>query len=198
MFATRYGLTPTNDLRDALATNDVVITCTTRLSVNADDVPEGTHDLVVDLGLPRNVDPAVGDVDGVSLLDLETVRLHAPLLHWSAEEDARAVVDSAAHAYTTSASVEPAIVALREHVLAVVEREIERTQSRDHDGRIAEALRHLSGVLLHTPSTLARHHAAAGRSDQVMAAVSTLFGLTVDGHEQSQASPEHLRRDLRA
>jgi len=198
MFATRYGLTPTNDLRDALATNDVVITCTTRLSVNADDVPEGTHALVVDLGLPRNVDPAVGDVDGVSLLDLETIRLHAPLLHWSAEEDARAVVDSAAHAYTTSASVEPAIVALREHVLAVVEGEIERTQSRDHDGRIAEALRHLSGVLLHTPSTLARHHAAAGRSDQVMAAVSTLFGLTVDGHEQSQASPEHLRRDLRA
>lgn len=177
LFAKRHGLTPTNDLREALGTHDVVITCTTHLSVTVADVPAGAQALIVDLGLPRNVDPAVGDVDGISLLDLETIRLHAPLLHWSAEEDARAVVDAAAHAYTTAASVEPAIVALREHVLSIVDGEIARARARNDDGRVEEALRHLTGVLLHTPSTLARRHAAAGRSDQVMTAVSTLFGL---------------------
>ena len=179
LFAQRLGLTPTNDLPAALERADVVITCTTRLSVGVEDVPAGTRALIVDLGLPRNVDPAVGALDGIALLDLETIRLHAPLVHWSAEEDARAVVDTAAHSYVTAASVEPAVVALREHVLGVVQHEIDRARGRGDDGRVEEALRHLTSVLLHTPSTLARRHAAAGRGDDVLAAVRTLYGLEV-------------------
>ncbi len=179
LFAQRQGLEPSNDLRAALQRAEVVITCTTRLSVGVDDVPAGTRALIVDLGLPRNVDPAVGALEGIALLDLETIRLHAPLVHWSAEEDARAVVDAAAHSYVTAASVEPAVVALREHVLGVVQAEIDRARSRGDDGRIEEALRHLTRVLLHTPSTLARRHAAAGRGEQVVAAVRTLYGLDV-------------------
>ena len=179
LFAQRHGLEPSNDLPSALSRADVVITCTTRLSVSVDDVPAGTRALIVDLGLPRNVDPAVSALDGITLLDLETIRVHAPLVQWSAEEDARAVVDEAAHAYVTSASVEPAVVALREHVLAVVQREIDRARMKGDDGRVEEALRHLTSVLLHTPSTLARRHAAAGRGDQVAAAVRTLYGLDI-------------------
>ncbi|MDX2025478.1 glutamyl-tRNA reductase [Microcella sp.] len=177
LFARRQGVTPTNDLAAALASAAVVITCTTRLSISVEDVPAGTRALIVDLGLPRNVDPAVGALDGIALLDLETIRLHAPLVHWSAEEDARAVVDAAAHAYVTAASVEPAVVALREHVLGVVQAEIDRARARGDDGRVEEALRHLTSVLLHTPSTLARRHAAAGRGEQVIEAVRTLYGI---------------------
>jgi len=179
LFAQRLGLSPTNDLAMALDRADVVVTCTTRLSVGVDDVPTGTRALIVDLGLPRNVEPAVGALDGIALLDLETIRLHAPLVHWSAEEDARAVVDAAAHSYVTAASVEPAVVALREHVLGVVQQEINRARDRGDDGRVEEALRHLTSVLLHTPSTLARRHAAAGRGNEVLAAVRTLYGLDV-------------------
>lgn len=188
LFAQRHGLTPTNELGHGLDRADIVITCTTRLSVSADDVPAGTRALIVDLGLPRNVDPAVGALEGIALLDLETIRLHAPLVHWSAEEDARAVVDQAAHAYVTSASVEPAVVALREHVLGVVQAEINRARSRGDDGRVEEALRHLTSVLLHTPSTLARRHAAAGRGEQVVAAVQTLYGLDI-GEPSARADP---------
>jgi len=180
LFAQRQGVTATNDLSAALAHAAVVITCTTRLSVSVDDVPAGARALIVDLGLPRNVDPAVGALEGIALLDLETIRLHAPLVHWSAEEDARAVVDAAAHSYVTAASVEPAVVALREHVLGVVQAEIDRARARGDDGRVEEALRHLTSVLLHTPSTLARRHAAAGRGEQVVAAVRMLYGLEVD------------------
>lgn len=179
LFAQRHGLTPTNELPTALGDADVVITCTTRLSVGVADVPHDAQTLIVDLGLPRNVDPSVGALDGVALLDLETIRLHAPLVHWSAEEDARAVVDNAAHAYVTSASVEPAVVALREHVLGVVQQEIDRARARGDDGRVEEALRHLTSVLLHTPSTLARRHAAAGRGEQVTEAVRTLYGIEI-------------------
>ena len=180
LFAQRQGVTPTNDLAAALDRADVVITCTTRLSVAVDDVPTGTRALIVDLGLPRNVDPAVGALDGIALIDLETIRVHAPLVQWSAEEDARAVVDTAAHSYVTAASVGPAVVALREHVLSVVQAEVDRARARGDDGRVEEALRHLTSVLLHTPSTLARRHAAAGRGDEVLAAVRTLYGLEVN------------------
>ncbi len=190
LFAQRQGVTATNDLAAALASAAVVITCTTRLSVSADDVPAGTRALIVDLGLPRNVDPAVGALDGIALLDLETIRLHAPLVHWSAEEDARAVVDAAAHAYVTAASVEPAVVALREHVLGVVQAEIDRARARGDDGRVEEALRHLTSVLLHTPSTLARRHAAAGRGDQVLDAVRTLYGLDVPASDAAADQAE--------
>lgn len=197
LFAHRHGLTASNELGAALGRADVVITCTTRLSVGVDDVPAGTRALIVDLGLPRNVEPAVGALDGIALLDLETIRLHAPLVHWSAEEDARAVVDAAAHSYVTAASVEPAVVALREHVLAVVQNEIDRARDRGDDGRVEEALRHLTSVLLHTPSTLARRHAAAGRGDEVIAAVRTLYGLDV-AESPSTASPQAETRSSTA
>lgn len=191
-FAQRHSLEPTNDLRAALLDADVVITCTTRLSVEAADMPQRASLLVVDLGMPRNVDSSVASLEGVVLLDLETIRLHAPLVHWSAEEDARAVVDAAAHAYVTSVTVEPAVVALREHVLGVVQSEIERARARGDDGRVEEALRHLTSVLLHTPSTLARHHAAAGRGDQVIEAVRTLYGLAIPATGVADGQAETL------
>jgi len=180
VFGTRHGLAWTNDLTEAMTGADVVITCTTRLSLSAADVPASAPAYVVDLGLPRNVDPAVGEIEGVTLLDLETIRLHAPLVHWSAEEEARSVVAESAHAYVTAAAVEPSIVALRQHVLELVDDEIERARRRgDADGRVEEALRHLTSVFLHTPSTLARRHAVAGRGHDVAAAIETLFGLPV-------------------
>ncbi len=185
LFAQRQSLTATNDLAAGLERADIVITCTTRLSVGVKDVPVGTQALIVDLGLPRNVDPAVASLEGIALIDLETIRLHAPLVHWSAEEDARAVVDSAAHSYVTAATVEPAVVALREHVLGVVQQEIDRARSRGDDGRVEDALRHLTSVLLHTPSVLARRHAAAGRADAVVAAVRTLYGLEFSSSEEA-------------
>lgn len=189
VFGRRTGTTPTNDLAASITWADVVITCTTRLSVSTDDVPADAQCFIVDLGLPRNVDPAVGEISGVTLLDLETIRLHAPLVHWSAEEDARTVVDAAAHAYVSHSAVEPAVVALRQHVLELVDSEIERAQRRGDDGRVEEALRHLTSVFLHTPSIMARRHAAAGRADAVADAIETLFGIEVTPSAPAASCP---------
>ena len=190
VFASRTATDPTNDLAASLIWADVVVTCTTRLSIGADDVPADARCFIVDLGLPRNVDATVGERDGVTLLDLETIRLHAPLVHWSAEEDARSVVDAAAHSFVSDAAVEPAVVALRQHVLDLVDGEITRARSRgDDDGRVEEALRHLTSVFLHTPSVMARRHAAAGRAEAVAGAVETLFGLEVGASRGSRATP---------
>ena len=85
-FATKHGLSQTSHAAfpTAAATSDIVITCTSREEpvLTAAALAAGGFDgsaFVIDLGLPRNVHPDVGDVAGITLLDLETIRLHAPL-----------------------------------------------------------------------------------------------------------------------
>ena len=196
-FAARHALrpVPAASFAAAVATADLVITCTSAehpvlsaatfaegiAAVDAAAVP--ARRLVIDLGLPRNVDHDVAEVDGTDLLDLETIRLHAPLEELQATDDARRLVADAAERFVATGerrSVAPAVVALRAHVAEVLETEIARARNRGDDGTTEQALRHLAGVLMHTPTVRAHELAEQGRADDVFAAVSALFGLAVD------------------
>lgn len=179
-FALKHGLVPVEDFAVAAADADVVITCTADAVVHADAFAAGHRVLVIDLGLPRNVDPAVGHVPGVELLDLETIRLHAPLEEFSAHSDARAIVGDAATEFAADRAAGPAITALRGDVLRIVEDEIARARARGAGDETEAALRHLAGVLLHRPSVRIRQLAVEGRLDEVHAALETLHGLDVE------------------
>lgn len=143
-----------------------------------------TSQLVIDLGMPRNVDPDIASLEGVALLDLETIRLHAPLEELQATDAARTVVREAAdtfHVVGAQQSVTPSVVAFRTHILSLMEAEIERARSRgDEGGKVEQAMRHLAGVLTHTPTTRAHELAAQGRGDEFAAALETLYGITAD------------------
>jgi glutamyl-tRNA reductase len=163
----------------------------------ADMVGEGRRMLVIDLGLPRNVDPDVSTVSGVDLLDLETISLHAPLEELNATSTARELVGKAARKFSAVAeeqSLAPAVVALRKHVFGILDSEIERARKRgDEDGQTEAALRHLAGVLLHTPMVRAREVAREGGQDAYLAGLEALFGITVDPASPaavSSAEPE--------
>jgi glutamyl-tRNA reductase len=212
-FATKHGLHPVAPERfpSAVAHADLVITCTTAehhvvsaatfaagygaydlsvasSQVNGCPVPhDSTRRLVIDLGLPRNVDPDVATVPGVDLLDLETIRLHAPLEELHATDAAREVVRDAARRFAVVGerkNITPAVVALRTHVFDKLEAEIARAKARgDDDGRTEQALRHLVGVLLHTPTTRAHELAADGRADEYLAGLSALFDIQVSADD---------------
>jgi glutamyl-tRNA reductase len=186
-FAAKHGLVAETSFPDAAAAADVVITCTADAVVHADAFTPGKRLLVIDLGLPRNVDPSVGRVAGVELLDLETIRLHAPLEQFSAHADARALVGDAAVEFAADREAGPAITALRQDVLRVVDEEIARARARGAGDDVEAALRHLAGVLLHKPSLRIRELAVEGRIDEVHTALETLHGLDVD--EPPAASP---------
>ena len=178
-FAVRYGVRAERDLRAAIRDADVVITCTARYLVTAADVPDAARRLIIDLGLPRNVEPAVGALPGVDLLDLEIIGRHASLpdLGPSAHE----AVGSAAAAFEADRLAAPAVVALRRHVDAVLQAEIDRARARGGDDAHTEAaLRHFAGVLLHGPSVRARELAADGRPAEFERALETLFGIAPD------------------
>ncbi len=187
-FALKHGIRHAPQLAAAVASADLVITCTSaeRPVVDA-SMLDGAPRFVIDLGLPRNVDPDVASVPGVTLLDLETIRLHAPLEELQATDAARTIVAEAAHRFSVvgdSHAVTPGVVALREHVFGLLEAEVARSRARGDDERTEQALRHLVGVLLHTPTARAHELAAAGRADEYLDALATLFGL-----EASPASP---------
>ena len=183
-----------------LGAADVIITSTTRQALTTTRLAlarGGTREptLVVDLGMPANVDPAVAELGGVELLDLPTIGLHAPVPDLQASAQAHDLVESAAGAFDASAAAGPVITAYREHVQRLLERELERMRVRP--GISAEAadateraLRHFAGVLVHGPSTRAHTLAAEGRLDEVASAVETLYGLRPD--ESADATQERF------
>jgi glutamyl-tRNA reductase len=174
-FATKYDLVPSTSLSDAIGASDIVITCTAYLAIEPDAIPDASRRLIIDLGLPRNVDPAVAALPGIELLDLETISLHAPIEELTAAADARALVDEAAAGFTAGRSVEPAIVALRSHIFDILDAEILRARSRGAGDETEAALRHLVGVFLHGPSARARELAKEGRANDFVDGLDALY-----------------------
>ncbi len=191
-FARREGVVavPRERLGERLGGADLVIACSiaTTPSLDAAKLVAARaraaapgRQLVVDLGLPRNIDPDVAGVPDVELLDLETIGLHAPLPELQATDDARALIERAVEEYRAdqqATAVTPAVVAFRAHVFELVEQEIDRLRRRGEATEAVErAMRHLAGVLVHTPSARARELAARGEAGAFTAAVETLIGL---------------------
>ncbi|GAA1541175.1 glutamyl-tRNA reductase [Microbacterium ginsengiterrae] len=203
LFAKKHGITavPEKDYAKVASDSTLLITCTNAAEepilgpAHLQAAPDGSgagcpvggaadSQLVIDLGMPRNVDPAVGNLEGVALLDLETIRLHAPLEELQATDAAHSVVRDAADTFNVVGdrqSVTPAVVAFRSHILSLMEAEIDCARARgDEDGRVEQAMRHLAGVLTHTPTVRAHELAADGRGDEFVAALETLYGIAPD------------------
>jgi glutamyl-tRNA reductase len=193
-FATREGVVAVADeaIAERVAGADLVIACTVATSpvldaerlTRARRHPHPERQLVLDLGLPRNIDPDVATVPGVELLDLETISLHAPLPELQAASAAQEMVDQAVSEYRAAQQatvVTPAVVAYRSHVFDLVEQELDRLRRRGESSEAAErALRHLASVLVHAPSARARDLAAAGQPDRFVDALEAMFGIRVE------------------
>ena len=186
-FAARYGIRAEHEVRTAIRDAEIVITCTTRYTVTAQDIPDAARRLIIDLGLPRNVDPAVAQLPGVDLLDLELLALHAPLSELG--EGARQLVATAAAEFTAEAEA-----ARGDRGAAPVRVRRARARSWPARARAAtiprteEALRHLAGILVHTPSVRARRLAAEGRSHEFLAGLEALYGVQVEPGDGARAA----------
>lgn len=177
---------PDGGLVPALATADVVVTASGAVGpvLGPDDVraarPDGRPVAIVDLALRHDVDPAVADVPGVTLVDLGTVQQHAGYAAPEVADGWQIVAEHAARFTDTLSDrdVVPAVVALRTYVHDVLDDELRR-------GRISapeteRALRRFAGRLLHTSAVRARAHARRGTGAAYREAVETLLGVELD------------------
>jgi glutamyl-tRNA reductase len=192
--ATRGGTALDGDsLYAAVAAADVMIGCSgSDTRVEADELAQvragSTQPLIaIDLALTHDFDPAVGELDGVELLTLESVRLAAPQEQTESLAQASTIVSGAAQAFEQereARSVDSAIVALRRHTMNVLDAEMEKVRARHGCTAAAEevefALRRMVKQLLHVPTVRARELASNGQQDDYVAALETLYGITVE------------------
>lgn len=181
------------DLEAELAHADVVISCTgaTSVVVTRELVAAATADgravTVIDLALPHDVQPEVGDLPGVTLVNLTD--LAEGLRDSEAGQEVAAVrriVTQEVAAFLTArrqASVTPTVVALRSMATAVVDAEMERLSGRLPDldeaarAEVLHTVRRVADKLLHEPTVRVKELANETGAVSYAAALAELFAL---------------------
>ena len=153
---------------------------------------KGRRLLLVDLAVPRDLDPAIGELDGCYLYDiddLEQIVVETLLLRRQEAERAEAIVAAEAekfHEWHSSLDVVPAIASLRARAEEIREAELQKAESRL--GRLDEGQRRaveavtaqIVNKLLHLPTVRMKQAAAAADGVLYAEAVRHLFGLGED------------------
>jgi glutamyl-tRNA reductase len=193
---------PLEDVADRLGEVDVVVSSTSAAGfvLTRAQVEEGVRGrkgaplFVIDLAVPRDVDPAVGQVDGCFLYDIDDLEaVVAETLAGRRREAERAETIVAAEAarfreWQASLDVVPAIASLREHAEAIRTAELAKAEGRlgglsESERRTVESLTsQIVNKLLHAPIVRAKEAAAlegVGYAD----ALRHLFGLDEDGRD---------------
>jgi glutamyl-tRNA reductase len=149
--------------------------------------------ILLDLAMPRDVDPAARGAGGVIVLDLEEIGRSGSLgpahAGWAHEEDVAAVRrivadELAGHlSANRAAKVAPTVVALRAKAAGVVDAELARLAGRvpglDAAARreIAQSMRRIADKLLHAPTVRVKELAGSPGGDSYEAVLRVLFDL---------------------
>jgi glutamyl-tRNA reductase len=146
--------------------------------------------VVIDLALPRDVDPAASRLPGVSLIDLESIG--RSLVGGAHEEDVAAVRRIVAEELAArvsadrAAQVAPTVVALRAKAAGIVDAELARLTGRlgDLDARarreIVQSMRRIVDKLLHAPTVRVKELASSPGGNSYEAVLRVLFDLDPD------------------
>ncbi len=183
-FADTHDLTHVATLDDALAGSDLVVTCRGLGSPVITPTHVTGPARFLDLSLQRDVDPLVARVHGVVLVDLESIRTSIEPCYAEDTRRAEALVQAGVAGVLTrlrSRIVDPAVVGLRQQIMAMVTDETDRLPNRPLTrDDAAQALRRLATRLLHVPSAKARQAAEDGRTDQYLEAMAELYGIEAE------------------
>jgi glutamyl-tRNA reductase len=190
-------------LADAIAAADLVISCTgaAGLVITESVAREalarrvtGAPLVLLDLAMPRDVDPAVAAMPGVALLAMEQLAEDEQRAGRSASAGAadltavRAVIEEELAAYglaVRTAAVTPTVVALRAKAATVVDAELARLEGRlsEHGlsghtlEEIAHTVRRVVDKLLHVPTVRIKELASAPGGEDYAVALRVLFDL---------------------
>ncbi len=181
-----------SDVKDELAEADVVLAAVAAEAhvLSADDFGAVSRELfVIDLGVPRNVDPLVASMPSVTLLDMGTLSESvAHALGDRAEEAvaAREIVAAEVDRFRTASrqrGAAPMIASLRARLetLRVAELEKHRAQLADLDEaeweQVDAATRAALAKMLHEPTMLLKETAGTPRGERLVEALRILFDL---------------------
>ena len=185
---------PLGELGDHLVDVDVLLTSTGAQSLIIEhaqlrSVVErrgGRPLLVIDIAVPRDVDPAAGALPGVTLLDMEALSAFvdgSTAARRSEIEPAQVVLADALDRYSmesTAREVAPVVASLRERAESIRAAELERVAGRlDPEERVAvdAATKAILAKLLHEPTVRLKGAAGTAKGDRLVESLRDLFDL---------------------
>ncbi|MGN6473120.1 MAG: glutamyl-tRNA reductase [Mycobacteriales bacterium] len=188
---------PMSDLGAVVAGADIVVSCTGALGVvvgvEAMSSCAGRNVVVLDLAMPRDVDPAVRELPGVTVVDLDILGSALEGAQVALEVDAvRRIVHEEVGGYLArqrADRVAPTVVALRERAQQVVDAEMSRLLGRlpGADERTVSELRQtverVVDKLLHAPTVRVKELAEAPGGDSYAEVLRELFALNPSATE---------------
>ena len=202
------------DLPAAIAAADVVISCTgatgqvitgdmvsAALAAREAEADRGTL-VIMDLAMPRDVEPAVAGLPGVVLIGMDQLSEHASAVRDDDVAAVRMILEAELAAYQSAmdaARVAPTVVALRAKAAGVVDAELARLAGRlsadDLSGHaldeIAQTVRRVVDKLLHAPTVRVKELAGSPGGEEYAAALRVLFDLDPRAVEAvTRAAPE--------
>lgn len=195
-----------DDLPWALAQADVVITCTGSLGyvLGADLVAQARAEreqplAILDLAMPRDVEPAVSEAPGVQVWGLAQLQVAQAAKHSASSTDAvaqvRDLVTGEVAVYLThrrASRVGPTVAALRARADQVVASELGRLGSRmphlsaDEFDEVRLGIQRVVDKLLHTPTVRVKELEATDDVGDYAHALRDLFDL--DPHDVAAVS----------
>ncbi len=209
--AERVGGTaiPLDGVNEALADVDVLLTSTGATSqlIERDELERivarrrGRTLLIVDIAVPRDVDPRVGELPGVHLCDMDDLRRFTEAGIARRHAEISAVSDiieeelARFSAHRNARSVAPVIADLHRRGEAVRRAELARFDHRlsgldDRQRDAVEALSHgIVAKLLHRPSVRLGELAGTVRGDRIVEALRDLYAMDDDGAEGTAHAP---------
>jgi glutamyl-tRNA reductase len=186
---------PLEALADVIADADLLVSCTGAVGtvLSGEVVAEAMQRrperplFVIDLALPRDVDPAAKALPGVTVVDLESLRSVLEDAEVARDvEAARQIVTQEVGSHLSRQRAErvaPTVVALRTHAQEVVDAELARIEARlpglDERTRreITSAISRVVDKLLHTPTVRVKELAESPGGDSYAEALRELFAL---------------------
>lgn len=178
-----------------MAVTDIVI-----CSTGAPDYVVNKHDMahimktrrhkpifIIDISVPRNIDPAINDMDGVYLYDVDD--LQGVVDTNKAERDreasrAEAIIAEEIETFgrwQASLDAVPAIVALRNHAESIKRSEIEKIKNRFPDlgekelNAVEQAAGNIVNKLIHPPTAALKQDSED--KDELIAMIKRLYGI---------------------
>jgi glutamyl-tRNA reductase len=158
--------------------------------------------VIMDLAMPRDVEPAVAALPGVVLIGMDQLSQHAGAVRDDDVAAVRTILEAELAAYQSAmdaARVAPTVVALRAKAAGVVDAELGRLAGRlsadDLSGHaldeIAQTVRRVVDKLLHAPTVRVKELAGSPGGEEYAAALRVLFDLDPRAVEAvTRAAPE--------
>jgi glutamyl-tRNA reductase len=217
--AERFGGTvgSLEDLPERLLEADIVVASTSspHALIGADDLEDvmearrGRPLVLIDIAVPRDIEPACGDLEGVSLYDIDDLQaVVARNLEVRAAERARAegVVEEEIKRFArwmAQLDVVPTIAALREHGAGIVDEVLAENSGRWESAsprdlvRIEAVARAVMQRLLHEPTLRLKGMDDAAASHARQQLLRELFGLEEGAPPIEAPPPDAPEADVR-